>query len=55
MLADSDNYITETLEPIKEKDRDSEFFCETTPFMTALVLVVIKLVSPVKTTVRSSN
>ena len=38
-----------------KKDRDSEFFCETTPFMTALVLVIIKLVSPVKTTIRSSN
>ena len=39
----------------KEKDRDSEFFCETTPFMTALAVVIIKLVSSVKTTVRSSN
>ena len=32
-----------------KKDRDSEFFCETTPFMTALAVVIIKLVSPVKT------
>ena len=38
-----------------KKDRDSEFFCETTPFMTALAVVIIKLVSPVKTTVRSPN
>ena len=27
-----------------KKDRDSEFFCETTPFMTALAVVIIKLV-----------
>ena len=32
----------------KEKDRDSEFFCESTPFMTAFVLVLVKWVSPVK-------